>query len=132
MQRYELILTIRVRSPFLFPGQSPLSFGLDAAAARTSDGKAMIPAEQIRGVFRHALGDVIATGIEDGVQIRDEMFGTGTGEARKTSPTPDVNDFEPSRGRLIFSDCVATEDHDTSTSIRVAIDPETGAAARGA
>lgn len=130
IERIVLSITIKVRSPFLFPGLDGARFGLDACALRDSDHTPLIPADQVRGVLKHALCDLRDTAGSAFLNDADLhcLFGKVSGDAMEGAV-----DNEPIRGSLQFNDLIAQEiDDNARASNRVRIDEETGAAANGA
>lgn len=127
MNRVRLGLNLTLRSPFLFPGLDVGRFGLDAMALRDSQGRPVIPQDQIRGVLRHGMLDAAAAGAaftEDDVAT---LFGSPSGDAA----VDEEASFEPARGRLLFDDLSSNDPISSGQSVRVRIDPETGAADPG-
>jgi hypothetical protein len=118
-----LRITLTIRSPFLFPGISAGRFGVDRVGLRNQDNRLVIPQDQIKGVLRDAMSDL---GV--GKQKLDDWFGLGSGDAQAW----EVENFDPSRGCLLFSDLVCTDTLTRTTfSHRVKIDETSGAATEG-
>lgn len=129
-ERIILELSLTIRSPFLFQGLGG-ALGIDAAALRDERDRPVIPAEQVKGVLRAAL-EVLAKHAPD-VVTADEietLFGRESSSADK-SGEPIASD-EPNRARIFFRDLVAESPSAPSTTTRVEIDDETGAARTGA
>lgn len=124
-----LAITVKVRCPFLFPGLDAGRFGLDAAALRDIEGHPLIPADQMRGVLRHALRDIADAGKFDSAELA-AMFGRGSADARG-SEDESADAFAPERGRLHFTDLVMQDLGVSTVGNRVRIDKKTGAAESG-
>lgn len=127
-ERLTLTLTVAVRAPFLFPGLTGLSLGVDAGQLRDESGNPVVPAAQIKGLLREALGDLAdaAPAVVTRAEI-DLLFG---------ALSPDSSDGEafdrPVRGCAILADLVAPGlPAGTARTTRVEIDDATGAAATG-
>ena len=126
--RVRITLTITVQSPFLFPGLSAGSLGVDAVQLRDEFGNAVLPADQARGVIREALTD-IARAAPSVVTAPDltSLFGQESKE-RKDSEGYD----RPERGKLLFGDLIARDvPLGQAETTRVEIDDLTGAAKTG-
>ncbi len=132
-------LTLIIRSPFLFRGLSGRLLGVDAAALRDPvSQRPIIPADQIRGVLREAVGDLVEAGVTLHGRavtetVLDYLFGTAS-----AGETEDGAANEPARGRLLFTDLTAdTPAVPARTALfdceltRVALNDETGAADEG-
>jgi len=131
--RLLLSVSITLRSPFLFRAASGGVFGVDMAALRHPDGRPLIPADQLRGVLRHGLADIVAAAPKIFSQAElDELFGKAAADARDAAAITGAN-YTPDRGFILCGDLVAEEAGPTDNlSMRVAIEPETGAARPGA
>lgn len=127
MKRIVFSIAVRVRSPFLFPDTVAGSFGLDRVALRDAAGRPILPQDQVRGVLFHACADAAAA-MQKRRDLRLAIFGKGSADAREAGAGAD---FEPSRGRILFGDLVADRVGDGLRSVRVEIDPATGAADDG-
>lgn len=118
-------ITVVLRAPFLFPGVDAGAFGFDKVALRDSDGRLIVPMDQVRGLLRHGLVDL---GRSD---VLDDLFGKGSDDSTRTAS----GSYEPDRSALFLSDLVAEPVSERDRAIapmhRVKIDPETGAAAEG-
>lgn len=122
--RHCLTVTVTVRAPFLFPGLATGLFGLDSTQLRDECGQPVLPAAQIQGILREALGDLAAAApaVVGAGDIRN-LFGDAS--------VKDSND-EPIRGRLLLSDLAATgHPLDERRIVRVEIDDALGAAKTG-
>ncbi len=135
--RSRLVFTVRlaVRSPFLFRDPGGSAFGIDAAALRNADGSPVIPADQLRGVFFEAMGDLAAAAplVLPKADLED-LFGRKSADARgvEESEPEDSTSFAPERGNVLFADlCAVVGQARALQAVRVKIDPETGAAERG-
>ena len=131
MNRIVLSLEIKVRSPFLFPGLAAAPFGLDACALRDADGNLLIPQDQVRGVLRHALAELVVGSQGNTVTDADFtlLFGKPSGDASADDFASVSN--APERGRLLFGDLAADTQHATGRAVRVEINSETRAAKEG-
>ena len=131
--RLLLSVNITLRSPFLFRDASGGIFGVDMAALRHADGRPLIPADQLRGVLRHALADIVAAAPEVFSQKElDQLFGKPAADSRDDATMAGAN-FAPERGAILCGDLIAEQpDANGNLSVRVAIEPETGAARTGA
>jgi CRISPR/Cas system CSM-associated protein Csm3 (group 7 of RAMP superfamily) len=146
MSRDRLTFDLRatVRSPFLFRGLDGRFVGVDVTQLRDETGRPIIPADQVRGVFRQSLA-ILAEHVALPDGDIDDLFG------RPSSATPEddgLGSNEPGRGRILFADLVATKivaDPDDPKSpalpyvgagvgetTRIAIDDDTGSVAEGA
>ena len=126
--RLTLILTLAVRAPFLFPGLTGLSFGVDAGQMRDEHGNPILPESQVRGLLREALGDLADAA--PSVVTREEienLFGAASPDNR------DGEEFDqPRRGRALLADLVAPNlPAGAARTTRIEIDDATGAAATG-
>jgi hypothetical protein len=133
LERIELGIELKVRSPFLFQGLANALMGLDATQLRDEEGKPLIPADQVRGVLKEAMCD-IASVAPDAVTPEEilSLFGAGSEKADDAVPRDDFEHDRPSRSQLIFSDLTATDSpRDAGETTRVEIDLETGAAKTG-
>ncbi|MCC5975663.1 MAG: hypothetical protein JJT81_16645 [Rubellimicrobium sp.] len=132
MRRFALAIEIRIRSPFLFPDTVSGAFGLDRIALRDAKGRPVLPQEQVRGVLFHACRDA-AQAMQKKRDTRLAIFGRGSADSRDEGADQSTQsaDFEPARGRILFSDLVADTLGASQRSVRVAIDPDTGAAEDG-
>lgn len=104
VHRLDYELTLAVRSPFLFRGLEAKFVGVDVAHLRDEEGYPIIPADQLRGVFRQALGWLQTAGALPPSTVV-ELFGRpsgGMGHDEKEREALESN--EPSRGRIRFSD----------------------------
>ncbi|MFM2043794.1 MAG: hypothetical protein RLY86_2370 [Pseudomonadota bacterium] len=130
--RHELTIRLTLRSPFLMPGPTTASLGLDSGPLLDEFGRALVPADQVKGLLRAAcrtLAQATDGGIIKDGEI-DALFGC-------RSPEVGALQNEPARGRLIVADLVGPRpDLDKNgqplTLTRVAIDERTGAAKQGA
>lgn len=130
VKRISLAITVTVRSPFLFPGLDAGRFGLDAIALRDTEGRPLIPADQMRGVLRHALEDIVDAEKLDHTELT-EMFGQSSADAREAQSEKTAEAFAPERGCLHFTDLVMHDKGDRTVGNRVRIDSQTGAAKSG-
>jgi len=123
-------ITLAIRSPFLFRGLEGRLVGVDVAHIRDEDRRPIIPADQIRGVMKEALLDLVTAraGGDEAKAKADiaELFG------RASDTDEEHAQNEPHRGRIIFDDLVAEELQPSGETTRVEIDDETGAAKSGA
>lgn len=120
--RYSVCLLLR--SPFMFQGLANSRRGVDSAFLRDERGRPVIPADQLKGVLRSAcyLLTTEAKGVPASTLFA-KLFG---------GRSPDDSHDEPNRGLLIFSDLHADIDNASTTTTRIEIDDETGAAKTGA
>jgi len=124
--RHTFSLTLTLRSPFLFRGLDGALLGVDAAYLRDERGRPIIPADQIRGVLREALGDLVSAGVGD-IDL-NTLFGRASGNEDDPGATN-----APERGTLIFADLVAEAPTRRGVeTTRVEIDDDLGAVKRGA
>jgi hypothetical protein len=137
MKRIEISICIVLRSPFLFPSVEAPPHGLDAAALRDRSGRALIPQDQVRGVFRHAFARIVPVAEKLGEADFHTLFGRASGDAADldvgAADALPVN--TSSRARILFSDLTQAEvdlHAPPHKAVRVAIDPDTGAAKDGA
>lgn len=130
IKRISLTITITVRSPFLFPGLDAGRFVLDAIALRDTEGHPLIPADQMRGVLRHALADIVDAGKFDHTELTT-MFGQSSADARQAPSEKTAQAFAPERGCLHFTDLVMNDKGNRIVGNRVRIDDKTGAAESG-
>lgn len=120
-------LTIAVRSPFLFRGLEGAVFGVDTAQLRDECGRPIIPADQVRGVFREALRDLAGVGAGIDVKGISALFGDPSASEDKDGAAN-----EPDRGAIHFSDLAAKGTLPrTGETTRIEIDDDTGAVKRG-
>lgn len=133
MQRIEFDLSITLCSPFLFPTAGVAGFGTDAVAMRDAEGRAVLPADQLRGVLLEAMRDLAAAAPK--VVTADmlaRLCGASSADAREAREH-EPDDFVPNRGHLLASDLVASDTAAAPcTAVRIRIDQETGAVAAGA
>lgn len=123
-ERVSCRVTVALESPFLMRGLEGLAFGVDAAQLRNGGGNALIPGNQLRGVLRQAVRDLIAAGAAPAAALDEiDLFGRPPKDARGQ---PDEQ-----RGHLAFSDLVAQLGPTDAVLPRVALDPETGSARSG-
>jgi hypothetical protein len=97
-------LCLAVRSPFLFRGLAAGVYGVDATALRDSLGRAIIPADQVRGLFKDTLRELPETLIErmSGLSV-DTLFGKESA-SEATAKTQNL----PNRRRIHFADLTDT------------------------
>lgn len=123
-------LTLTLRSPFLMRALHGARFGAGAAQLRDEDGTPIMPADQVRGIFRHALHELCAAtgGRAIGEALLRRLFGA---KSRGQDETGEHD--RPERALLIFSDLRAPSLAGTASgeTTRIAIDDETGAARTG-
>ncbi|MFS8037558.1 RAMP superfamily CRISPR-associated protein [Xanthobacter sp. AM11] len=140
-----LSLNLTVRSPFMFRGLDSSAFGVDVACLRDEQDRPIIPADQIRGVLREALGDLAAAGAGITASEIDEIFGRKSADLADDASARNV----PDRTRILFGDLHAAgmvldpdaragAPHSTELPLgsaietaRVQIDDVTGAAETG-
>ena len=125
--RLVFTITLGLRSPFLFRGLDGGVLGVDAAQLRDERNRPIIPADQMRGVFREALGDLAAVGA--GITTPDiaALFGD---PSQKEDDANSSND--PNRGAIVFSDLTAEAALASSgETTRIEIDDNTGAVKDG-
>lgn len=123
--RTEFSVSLGMVSPFLFRGLPGKLMGLDATTLRDEQGRAIIPADQIRGVLRDAFEDLAAAGAGLSSVEMDALFGM----ASKTKEDSDsLGDNLPIRTNLIISDFVdeAQRERGLETT-RIEIDDVMGA-----
>ncbi len=126
-QRLVFTLRLTVRSPFLFRGLDGGMVGVDAAQLRNELGRPIIPADQVRGVLREALGDLAEASPVVSVADIGALFG---GESRNEGESGTSND--PSRGTISFSDLAPERDLPCpKETTRIEVDDATGAVKRG-
>ena len=132
MKRIVLSVAVTVQSPFLFPDTVAGSFGLDRVALRDTTDRPILPQDQLRGVLFHACAEAAAA-MNLARDTRLAIFGRPSAEARSDDPGegPAPADFEPARGRILFGDLVAEQPGKGLRSMRVHIDPDTGAVEEG-
>lgn len=125
---FDVMLTLR--SPFLMRALHGARFGVGAAQLRDEDGTPIMPADQLRGVFRHALRELCAAtgGRAIDAALLRRLFGAKSREHDETGEHD-----RPDRALLIFSDLRAASLTGGSSGevTRIAIDDETGAARTG-
>jgi hypothetical protein len=136
--RHVFRLEVVVESPFIFPGAETQAVGVDAPAMRDADGRALLPADHLKGLLLEAVTalEQAAPAVLGGLTRRD-LFGRV--KANETDPLDGEPDgWAPARGRLLFADLVAAEDSDwckrtksQRAHTRVQIDDERGAVADG-
>lgn len=144
LDRLSFDLRLTVRSPFLFRGLDGRFVGVDVTHVRDERGRPIIPADQVRGVFRQNL-EILAEHVPLPAGDIDAVFG------RKSSESDEADAYgsnQPFRGRIIFEDLVATQfykdpdDTDAKSSpfigsgisetTRIQIDDDTGSVKAGA
>jgi hypothetical protein len=133
LERVELRIELKVRSPFLFQGLANALMGIDATQLRDEAGAPVVPADQIRGVVKEAMGDIARTA-PDLMTLEEilALFGAGSEKAEDAASRDNFEHDRPTRSQLIFSDLIATDAPvDTGETTRVMIDTETGAAKTG-
>lgn len=127
-ERLSFSVTLTVRSPFIFRGLEGTAFGIDTCHLRDEEGRPIIPANQIRGVLKEALGDLAdaGAGVTAGEIVK--LFGESSDD--KHGEPGRSND--PRRGVIVFSDLTAVDRLQPSEeTTRVKIEDETGAVATG-
>lgn len=113
MFRVEFDLAAHLRSPFLFPGVGLDGWGYDVTALRDGQRRPLLPADQIKGVLRSAVAEMLSD-IGKSPRPVAAIFGSGP-EAEITA-----------RGGLVFPDLVAKGlSHDGVVYTRVEIDDRT-------
>ena len=144
--RISLALTVSVQAPFIFPTLKADAEGKDLYASRDDQGRPLIPQDQLRGVFREALGRVAAH--DDGLVSKTEinhLFGQATGDALQDSADNEGSESQPldlsdgGRSRVFFTDAICSDDQrrlgnegdDFLPVTRVSLDEQTGAARDG-
>lgn len=93
-------IALSVRSPFMFRGLDGRAFGVDVACLRDELERPIIPADQIRGVLREALGDLAAVGAGIKLSEIDRVFGRTSADLEQDPRARNV----PERSRIIFGD----------------------------
>lgn len=122
MKRHQLDITVSLVSPFLFPILDAAPFGIDRAALRDRQKRPIIPADQVRGVLRHAAEQVNAEVKLWSPDLVIRLFGKPDDEGK----------FALNRSQIVFGDLVAERVPQASAlAYRVKIDDETGAAEAG-
>lgn len=121
-------VTLTVRSPFLFRGLEGAVLGIDTPHLRDEQGRPIIPADQVRGVLREALGDLAAAGAGIAEEDIPKLFGGGSddqhGEPGRSN--------DPHRAAIEFTDLTAHEPLPAAgETTRIEIDDDTGAVKRG-
>jgi CRISPR/Cas system CSM-associated protein Csm3 (group 7 of RAMP superfamily) len=144
--RTVVTIMVSVRSPFLFKGLAGQLFGVDAAALRDPITQApLLPSDQLRGVLREAVGDLVAAEATISNAKVDAAFVKALFGDESSKETDDGAANEPVRGRVLFADLVAEgmrrDPNDTKSTplplpksseyTRVEIDDATGAAREG-
>ena len=123
---FELALTLK--APILTRSTAIGGFGIDAPAARTSDGRFYLPGTLVLGKIRHALGqlkNVAAAAGQSNVFDPDMDAWFGGGE--------DGRDEDAKRRRIFVGDLIADDTGQAkATRTRIAIDPIREAASEGA
>lgn len=121
-------ITLTVRSPFLFRGLEGSAFGIDAPCLRDERGRPIIPADQIRGVLREALGDLANAG----AGVTDDDIGKIFGKSSDDKQGQPGLSNEPNRSAIEFADLTALNPlPDAGETTRIEIDDETGAVKDG-
>ncbi len=132
--RTRLVFTLKLalRSPFLFRCPGGALFGIDAAPLRDAEGHPLIPADQLRGVLLEALTDISAAApsVLSAADLTD-LFGRGAADAREDASAAAGDAFAPMRANILCDDLRATGTWTPSQAVRVAIEPEAGAARAG-
>lgn len=126
--QYSLSLT--VRSPFLFPGLLNGPMGVDVAALRNTQGKALIAGEQVRGVLAAAL-TALSERAPKLISPDDlhTLFGAESGKAANAATG---EQDRPERGKLYFSELIAESTPAGSLNTRIEIDDDLGSVKQGA
>lgn len=126
--RLEFKVTLTLRSPFLFRGLAGARFGIDTPHLLDEKGHPIIPADQVRGVFREALNDLADAGAGITKAEIGRLFGTSSDDALGEPGKTNV----PNRAWIDFTDLTARDCPAQSTeTTRIEIDEDTGAAKTG-
>ncbi len=112
---------LTLRGPLITKSTGIGGFGLDAVMASSRD-KYIIAYSHIKGKIREAWQEFAAAGHPVAI---DEWLGTGTGNRQ----TP--GRFDPSRGRIQFTDLIHEIRNAPGTRVRIKINEQTGAAEDG-
>lgn len=131
MKRHEILITLTVVSPFLFPAEKAGASDFDKIALRAADGTALVPQDQLRGVLRHALREVAAASDVLSTDDIDVMFGRRSSNARGAEDGSGAANFAPERGVIYFSDLRAQTQSRPNKATRIHVDPDTGAVETG-
>lgn len=114
-------ITLTLESPFMLGGSEAVDAGLDAKTMMTADDRAMMAGTALKGLIKDAAVRLKEAGYS-GPNIT-ALFGEKSAKGSKN---------EPRRGRLHFSDLIATDVFDRTVTTRIGINPETGSAKEGA
>lgn len=115
-QLHVLNIELTLRAPFILAGSGAETFGVDVLQARDYLGRPMVPAEQLRGVLRHA------------VESYEHPNPCLHALLSREGDIEDVGERSPS---LVFGDLTIADDLEKLTITRVAIDDDTGRASDG-
>ena len=135
-QRLTLTLNISVTGPFIFPSMVPGSLHEDLHPSKDAKDQPLIPQDQLRGVFRHALKEMANNGgVFDEDQI-NALFGRAGNDVFIEGDSILKQDgkglIDTYRGLVFFCDAKAPKQVEPPTfAARVAIDETTGAAKPG-
>ena len=124
---YQIALSVKVESPFIFASTSTISMMVDTALLRNPAGQLILPGSQLRGVvrdlFKRAGWDDLCGSIFGG-----EGSGDAFDEALGGSEA-----FAPNRRLVYFNDLALQDDggKEHAFTTRIAINPETGSTKTG-
>jgi hypothetical protein len=111
LRRQAFRTTVRLRSPFLFASLDSGAVGVDVQTLTDEDGRAIIPADHLKGLLRHAMAVLAqhAPKALAGIKI-EELFGAKSdAEANEGQRAVGGEAYAPRAGRLLFSDLSADE-----------------------
>lgn len=121
MVRADINICLEIEGPLLTKSTAPGEYGLDAVVARDIDGVPYIPGTLLTGKVREALEQLseCSEGV-DWFKHRPAWLGT------------ESKDGLPQSKQLLFSDFLLAQEAGNGVRTRIRIDPERGAAVKGA
>ena len=135
---HEFSVSLRIRTPFIFPATTGAFHSVDTAMLRNQNGALMLPGSQLRGVLRQILEEISLGGSDHlAPDVVAKWFGTRNGVDQRVTRE---EHWPMERSLVEFKDLVEQTEGEarlsgassTAQQTRVSIDPETGAAIHGA
>lgn len=109
MSNLKLDVQVAVRSPFIFQGLDPASYGYDANAIRDELHRPIIPGDHLRGHLRHALETLAQAAPSGRVDRALIALLMGDESPKRNAQAEGAQDLPANRGMLIVKDLEARD-----------------------